>query len=74
MGRSNRCTIPIKDNFVSKVHLQIFEDDGSYFIEDLNSANGTFLNGNKIEDIIELRNGDTIGVGLIQFIFVDNRG
>lgn len=74
IGRSNRCNISIKDNFVSKVHLQIYEDGGSYFIEDLNSANGTFLNGDRIEDIIELRNGDTIGVGLIQFIFVDSRG
>ncbi len=74
MGRSSKNTICIKDKFVSKFHLQIFEDKGSYFIEDLNSANGTFLNGEKIEDIIELQNGDKIGVGLIQFIYVDTRG
>ncbi|WP_138159197.1 FHA domain-containing protein [Peptoniphilus catoniae] len=74
IGRSSRCDIPIKDKFVSKVHIRITEDNGLYFIEDLNSANGTFLNGEPIDDIVELRDGDKIGVGFIQFIFVDNRG
>lgn len=74
VGRSGKCNISIKDKFVSKEHLRIFEDGGSFFIEDLNSANGTFLNGEEVSDIIELRNGDKIGVGFIQFIFVDNRG
>lgn len=74
IGRSSRCDIIIKDKFVSKKHLKITEENGMYFIEDLNSANGTFLNGEQIFDIVELRDGDKIGVGFIQFIFVDNRG
>lgn len=71
IGRSGKNDIVIKDNFVSKNHLQITEQGGTYFIEDLNSANGTYLNGEAVHDIIELRNGDRIGVGFIQFIFVD---
>ena len=71
IGRSAKNDIVIKDNFVSKNHLQITDQGGTYFIEDLNSANGTYLNGEAIHDIIELRNGDRIGVGFIQFIFVD---
>lgn len=71
VGRSSKNTIVIKDKFVSNRHMKIHEEDGSYFIEDLDSQNGTFLNGQLIEDIIELKNGDTIGVGFIQFIFVE---
>lgn len=74
IGRSSKCDIPIKDKFVSKEHLLIREEDGVYFLEDLNSANGTFLNGEEVHDIIELRDGDKIGVGFIQFLFVDDRG
>ena len=71
VGRSSKNTIVIKDKFVSSMHMKIHEEDGSYFIEDLDSQNGTYLNGQLIEDIIELKNGDTIGVGFIQFIFVE---
>lgn len=74
IGRSSKCDIKIKDKFVSKVHLRIYQEDGLYFLEDLDSANGTFLNGEEVNDIIELRNGDKIGVGLIQFMFIDSRG
>ncbi|MDO5041266.1 MAG: FHA domain-containing protein [Peptoniphilus sp.] len=74
IGRSIRSDIAIKDKFVSKNHLVIKEENGVYFIEDLNSANGTFLNGDELNEIVELRDGDKIGVGFIQFIFVDNRG
>ena len=74
IGRSAKCDISIKDKFVSKEHIKITEDKGSYFLEDLDSANGTFLNGEEVHDIIELQNGDKIGVGFIQFIFVEGRG
>lgn len=34
---------------ISRVHARITEELGDYFIEDLNSTNGTFLNGEKLE-------------------------
>ncbi|MGR5590636.1 FHA domain-containing protein [Peptoniphilus grossensis] len=75
LGRSSRNDIVIKDKFVSKNHLKIHDDSEVYYIEDLGSANGTFLNGAKIDpnELIELQNNDKIGVGFIQFIFVDKR-
>lgn len=75
LGRSSRNDIVIKDKFVSKNHLKIHDDSEAYYIEDLGSANGTFLNGAKIDsnELIELQNNDKIGVGFIQFIFVDKR-
>lgn len=75
LGRSSRNDIVIKDKFVSKNHLLIREKNQRYYLEDLGSANGTFLNGVKVDsnEFIELQNNDKIGVGFIQFIFVDKR-
>lgn len=75
LGRSSKNDIVIKDKFVSKNHLNITERNGIFYLEDLNSANGTYLNGEKVDSgtLIELQNGDKIGVGFIQFIFVENR-
>lgn len=75
LGRSSKNDIVIKDKFVSKNHLNITERNGIFYLEDLNSANGTYLNGEEVDagTLIELQNGDKIGVGFIQFIFVENR-
>ena len=75
LGRSSRNDVVIKDKFVSRDRLLIREKNQRYYLEDLGSANGTFLNGVKIDpnELIELQNNDKIGVGFIQFIFVDKR-
>lgn len=75
LGRSTKNDIVIKDKFVSKNHLRIAQRNSLYYIEDLGSANGTFLNGTKVNpgELMELQNNDKIGVGFIQFIFVDKR-
>lgn len=73
LGRRGDNDIVIKDPYVSKNHFQIIEDEESYFLEDLNSANGTYLNGDIIEDAIDLKNGDIIKVGNLEFLFV-NKG
>lgn len=70
LGRHRDNDITVKDPFVSKKHFTIVEDEEEYFLEDLNSANGTYLNGDKIFDIAKLENGDIIRVGQIEFLFV----
>ena len=47
------------------------KDEGIYFLEDLGSANGTFLNGQEIHDAIELKDKDIIDIGQVEFLFVD---
>lgn len=71
LGRNGDNVIVIKDPFVSKFHLQIVKDEEEFFLEDLNSANGTFLNGEKVLDAIKLNNGDKITIGNIEFLFVN---
>jgi len=73
LGRQPDNEIYIKDPYVSKNHFIIAEDEGEYFIEDLHSANGTFINNERIEDVVSLENGDIIQIGKIEFLFV-NKG
>lgn len=72
VGRSSRNDIYVKDRVVSKNHMKVYFKDGYYYLEDLGSSNGTYLNGNDIENnVLELSDGDLIGVGKIQFMFVN---
>lgn len=71
LGRQGDNDIILKDPFVSKHHFQIVEDEGEFFLEDLNSANGSYLNGEKVQDVIKLKNGDKLTIGNIEFLFVN---
>lgn len=73
LGRNGDNDIVIKDPYISKKHFRIVEDEEIYYLEDLNSVNGTHLNEEKVLDAVRLKNGDIIRVGQIEFIFV-NRG
>lgn len=74
IGRGSESDIHIMDKFLSTNHAQITMDEEEYFLEDLESVNGTYLNGEKIEDIVKLKNGDKIGIGLLEFVFVKETG
>lgn len=51
------------DSYVSQLHARLFRRDGSLFIEDLGSTNGTFLNRKKLTGPVSLRRGDRIQIG-----------
>ncbi|WP_246637626.1 FHA domain-containing protein [Crassaminicella profunda] len=72
IGRKKRNDVVINDPFISNEHLKITLDEGEYFVEDLDSANGTYLNGDRIMDIIKLKNGDRIKFGQAEFLYVRN--
>jgi len=71
LGRQNNNDVVIKDQYVSKEHFQIVEDEKEYYLEDLESVNGTYLNGDKLYDIVKLKDGDIIRIGKIEFLFVN---
>jgi DNA-binding CsgD family transcriptional regulator len=48
IGRARECEIRIQDVKVSRRHAQIWEQSGAVFVCDLNSRNGTYLNGEPI--------------------------
>ncbi len=71
IGRSRKCDIVISDKYLSSKHLRIFKVSGKFFLEDLGSTNGTFLNGNELgEKAVELLDGDKISFGRTNFLFV----
>lgn len=62
IGRSSRCDVRIKHPGISAEHALIRVLPGSATVEDLNSTNGTRVNGRRVESHT-LRHGDQIGVG-----------
>lgn len=71
LGRNNDNDIVLKDPYISKHHFRIVKDENEYFIEDLNSSNGTYVNGERIIDVKKLTYGDIIKVGNIEFMFIN---
>jgi len=54
----------IEDRSVSRIHASISEKNGRYFLSDMNSTNGTYLNGRRLElnETVGLEDGDTLGL------------
>ena len=73
IGRDKNCTIVINNNTVSKDHAILeFDEDFNCIIKDLNSSNGTYVNGQKLKTVpLKLRSGDKIKFGKydIEYIF-----
>jgi sigma-B regulation protein RsbU (phosphoserine phosphatase) len=69
IGRASDCTIPIKDRYLSRKHAEIVLENGSWLVKDLGSANGTYLNGNRVERDSPLKNGDRIRLGDTEIVF-----
>lgn len=71
LGRLPECTIQLQSNMVSRRHAEVFAKDGKYFVQDLGSGNGTFLNGKKLEGDSPLRHNDRLKLGPMLFRFED---
>ena len=64
LGREKeRVSICLKHPQVSRIHAQITKRGNSFIASDLNSANGTFVNGKRLSEPIELKAGDHIDIG-----------
>jgi len=68
IGRSPDADIILLDDKVSRVHCGIRLWDGEFYIKDLKSKNGTFVNGQRVE-VSKLKTSDTIKVGGYTFTF-----
>jgi len=73
IGR-NSPDVPLTDNTVSRRHAELTrKDDDVWTIHDLNSANGTLVNGVKLSGSLELKQGDQIRCGTTLIVFGDVR-
>ncbi len=69
VGRDAENTIQIDDDEISRYHLRIKKRGRIYVVEDLQSKNGTFINGDKVLNSI-VKNGDKILIGTTELLFV----
>jgi len=64
IGRLKDNDIVIDNSSVSRYHCQLFIDNsGNVFLTDLNSSNGTYVNGIRIKDSVQLRTTDVLKCG-----------
>jgi pSer/pThr/pTyr-binding forkhead associated (FHA) protein len=64
LGRAPDSDITLKDPMISKVHCSVsFDEEGKFFIEDLDSKNKTIVNKKKLKKKTQLFYGDRIVIG-----------
>ena len=62
IGRSDQCDISVKDSSMSGKHAEVSKINGEIRVKDLGSANGIWLNGERVDDV-ELYDGDVLRCG-----------
>ncbi len=62
VGRSDTCDIKIDDKRISRMHAKFEIIDKELIVTDLNSSNGTFVNGKNIQEPTKLKNNDSVKV------------
>ena len=73
IGRDASCDIVIPDRQVSRQHARIYSNSQGAFLQDLNSKNGTYFNGERILKETLLQDGDVIQIAYIQhFLYVSS--
>jgi hypothetical protein len=69
IGRAKDSQLVLDDPTVSRQHAWIKAEDEEFSVFDVGSANGTFVNGEKVEAPRRLQNGDVVRFGDAEFIF-----
>jgi serine phosphatase RsbU (regulator of sigma subunit) len=69
IGRASECSIPIKDRYLSRKHAEIVAVEGVWVLKDCGSANGTYLNGTRVDRDYTLKTGDRIRLGDTELLF-----
>ena len=71
IGRSPENTLVLPDSRASRVHCIVEDIDGHWCVRDMESRNGTTLNGEPLKVIERLNNGDVIKIGRARIHFID---
>jgi pSer/pThr/pTyr-binding forkhead associated (FHA) protein len=68
-GRQAECDILLTEGHASRKHARLMLADGNYWLEDLGSSNGTFINGKRITGRVRLASGDRLRFDVEEFDF-----
>jgi serine/threonine-protein kinase len=69
IGRDSSTALQLRDNMSSRMHFKVESREDGFWIDDLGSMNGTYVNGDKIREPHKLEPGDLIKVGETLFTF-----
>jgi DNA-binding winged helix-turn-helix (wHTH) protein len=64
LGRDETCDITLAERQVSRQHIRVYKQGETYFVEDLDSKNGTWVNGQPLKGTRELHDGDEMHLAL----------
>ena len=67
IGRGPTSTILLPDNFISSEHTRLWNRNGTWYVQDAGSTNGTYVNNMPARDPLPAKPGDIIQVGFIRF-------
>ncbi|MBW2398554.1 MAG: FHA domain-containing protein [Deltaproteobacteria bacterium] len=73
IGRLPENDIVLEDPDASRRHGRFVRNYSGYQVEDLGTANGTFVNGDQLDDLRQLANKDVIKIGEVQIRFIQTR-
>lgn len=74
IGRAKHASITIDDKTLSREHTEVYSEQGRFLVRDLESKNGTYLNGSLVRQSEPLKHGDRIKVGPAMFVFLMDAG
>jgi pSer/pThr/pTyr-binding forkhead associated (FHA) protein len=63
LGRAAGCQVPLDDAYASQVHARVFESEGHWYVEDLGSTNGTYLNRRRVAGPMVIKRHDRLQIG-----------
>lgn len=66
IGRDPNCEIVVPDRQISRYHARLMPAPDGIILEDLGSKNGTYCNGQRLDEPVVLQDGDTLQVSIIQ--------
>ena len=69
IGRDPQCNLRPNSELISKMHCAILQRDDQVLVRDLKSTNGTFVNNDRIDGEVPIRDGDLLRVGPLVFAF-----
>ncbi|MDX9850512.1 MAG: FHA domain-containing protein [Anaerolineaceae bacterium] len=68
VGRDPNCKVHIPDETISAQHARVYLVDQNWWVQDLNSTNGTFLNDERIDQPCILADNDMLQIGNVKLI------
>ena len=63
LGRNPECTLILDDDYASGRHARVYAQDRTWYVEDLDSTNGTYVNGERITSPTPMSEGTQLRIG-----------